>query len=86
MNATKQPCVLDQDTRMSIGTPTESNLPIVASIGDVARFLGFTERAIRDLVFRRRIPYFRPGGRVLKFYRPAVLAWIERSCAENMKK
>jgi hypothetical protein len=43
---------------------------------EVATLIGRTPGAVRNLVLRRRIPYRKPGGRLM-FLRYEIEAWIE---------
>ena len=47
------------------------------NVSEVARLLAATETAIRLRVFRRQIPHFKVGGRIL-FDQEEVLRWVER--------
>lgn len=41
-----------------------------------AEFLGRSPGALRNLVMRRKIPFRKPGGRLI-FLKSEILAWIE---------
>lgn len=41
-----------------------------------AEYLGLTRKAVYALVERRKLPYYRPAGRLL-FDRAALRAWVE---------
>jgi excisionase family DNA binding protein len=47
-------------------------------IGDVAEFLGTSERHVRRLVFERRIPYLKVGG-LLRFDPLELADWLDRA-------
>jgi excisionase family DNA binding protein len=44
----------------------------------VAAFLGSTERHVRDLVYRRAIPFYKVG-RLVRFRLSEVEAWVQAS-------
>lgn len=44
----------------------------------LSAYLGRSPQAIRDLVYRREIPYRKPGGRLL-FLKHEIERWIEVS-------
>jgi len=43
-----------------------------------ADFLGRSPGAIRNLVMRRKIPFRKPGGRLI-FIRSEIIQWIEQA-------
>ena len=43
---------------------------------EVGALIGRSPGAVRNLVLRRRIPFRKPGGRLM-FLRREILAWIE---------
>jgi excisionase family DNA binding protein len=49
------------------------------TVSEVARFLNTTERHVRRLVFERRIPVTRIGGRRgrLRFNKARILDWLD---------
>ena len=42
---------------------------------ELSKYLGRSEKAIRNLCFRREIPHFKPAGRLL-FDRDEINKWI----------
>ena len=48
------------------------------STKECAELIGRSSGAVRNLVLRRRIPFRKPGGRLL-FLRAEIEKWIERS-------
>ena len=51
-------------------------LPRLLTIGEVAEYLGVTERHVRRLVAERRIPFVK-WGHLLRFDREEIAAWID---------
>ena len=51
-------------------------LPRLLTIGEVAEYLGVTERHVRRLVAERRIPYVK-WGHLLRFDPEEIAAWID---------
>lgn len=45
------------------------------TVEEVAQHLKATERQVRDLVYRRKIPYSKLG-RLLRFHRPTIDDWM----------
>lgn len=54
--------------------------PRLLTVADAARYLGRTEKSIRHLVQRRKLPSIRGDGRVM-FDRVDLDAWIKRNRA-----
>jgi len=50
----------------------------IMNIQEVARLLGRTPAAVRNLTYRRKIPYRKPAGR-LAFLRSEIEIWIRES-------
>jgi hypothetical protein len=50
----------------------------VLDVRGAARFCGRTERALRHLVARRRVPYRKVAGRI-QFFRGELEAWLSGS-------
>lgn len=53
-----------------------ADLPRLLTIGEVAEYLGVTERHIRRLVAERRIPFVK-WGHLLRFDPAEIAAWID---------
>lgn len=51
----------------------------------VAELLRTSERQVRELVYQRRIPYTKVG-RLLRFDRRAVLAWLDDHTKQPQKR
>jgi len=49
---------------------------IIWNTNGVAKFLGRSDGAIRNLAARRRIPFRKAGGRLI-FFRNEILEWID---------
>ena len=47
------------------------------TVGDVAEYLGVTERTVRTWQFSRRLPHLKIGGTV-RFRPDDVVAWAEQ--------
>ena len=60
-----------EDARPEIG-----RLPHLLTIGEVAEYLGVTERHVRRLVAERRIPFVK-WGHLLRFDPVELAAWID---------
>jgi excisionase family DNA binding protein len=54
-----------------------SNIEGWLSINEVARYLNLSVSFIRKQVRYQRIPFVRPGGKVLRFRRDLLDAWLE---------
>lgn len=52
------------------------------TVNDLSEMIGRSPGAIRNLVLRRRIPYRKPGGRLL-FLAEEIYRWIDQ--AEGVK-
>jgi excisionase family DNA binding protein len=61
----------DDRARQGIG-----KLPRLLTIGEVAEYLGVTERHVRRLVAERRIPFVK-WGHLLRFDQEEIAAWID---------
>lgn len=48
------------------------------TVNDLSKIIGRSPAAIRNLVLRRRIPFRKPGGRLL-FLTDEIEHWIEES-------
>jgi excisionase family DNA binding protein len=57
---------------------TSTVTPAVMDIPDAARYLSTTERQIRELVYKRRIPYTKVG-KFVRFRASDLDAWLERN-------
>ena len=51
---------------------------------EMAKYLCRTEKAIRELAFRRAIPFRKPAGRLL-FIKDEVDKWIEMSAGISLE-
>ena len=51
------------------------------SINEAAQYLNLSVSFIRKQVRHRRIPFARPGGKLLRFRRDALDAWLESNGA-----
>lgn len=56
--------------------PAKRKLPQLLTIGEVAEYLGVTERHVRRLVAERRIPFVK-WGHLLRFDPEEIAAWID---------
>lgn len=55
------------------------------SINELSLYLKRSPGALRNLVLRRRIPYRKPGGRIL-FDKSEIDEWIKKSPGLSMKE
>ena len=53
-----------------------ANPPKQLNVRELAQYLGVCERTIRNLVYERKVPFFRIGQRVL-FRLEAIDRWID---------
>ena len=58
------------------GQGTESELPVVLTVDEVAALLRGNRKTIYDLVQRRELPGARKVGRCICFHRATVLQWL----------
>ena len=66
------------DFSRQLGPARRSGHVALIPIGDVAEFLGTSERHVRRLVFERRIPYLKVGG-LLRFDPLELADWLDRA-------
>ena len=64
------------DKRDDRGRAGIGKLPRLLTIGEVAEYLGVTERHVRRLVAERRIPFVK-WGHLLRFDAEEIAAWID---------
>ena len=50
---------------------------LVWTIGDVAKFFSCSERHVRDLVAKDRVPFFKIG-RLVRFHKHQVIEWLQK--------
>ena len=58
--------------------PGIGKLPRLLTIGEVAEYLGVTERHIRRLVAERRIPFIK-WGHLLRFDPDEIADWLDQA-------
>ena len=65
-----------KDQHTGTGDEGIGKLPRLLTIGEVAEYLGVTERHVRRLVAERRIPFVK-WGHLLRFDPDEIAAWID---------
>ncbi len=60
------------------GNSGAGKLPRLLTIGELADYLGVTERHVRRLVAERRIPFVK-WGHLLRFDPHEIAAWLDRA-------
>jgi len=60
------------------GLPTGHGRPTVAhlTVNETAEYLGTTERHVRELIYKRQIPYIKIG-RLVRFDRGELQQWLD---------
>lgn len=51
--------------------------PALMTVDEVATYLGMTPAAVRQMVYRRQLPFVRLGTRRLRFEVDAINAWLD---------
>jgi len=45
---------------------------------EAAEFLNITKRMLYYLTYKKKIPYYKPGGKLIRFYKSELIKWIEK--------
>lgn len=62
----------------------QSVLPEFLSYDDLSSYLGVPKGTIYTWVHQKRIPHIRITGRLIRFRRSEVLAWLRRNSVEEI--
>lgn len=50
---------------------------------EAARLLGITKGSLYYLTHHKKLPYFKPGGKINYFYKSELIKWIEKGRVEG---
>ncbi|MEI8346255.1 MAG: helix-turn-helix domain-containing protein [Pseudomonadota bacterium] len=54
-----------------------SHTPLLMTVRELAMFLGLKESWLRAKIFRKKIPFIKLGGGLIRFDKNDVLKWLE---------
>jgi excisionase family DNA binding protein len=63
----------------------EETLPRYLSLKEAAEFLRLTPRTLRERTQRRQIPFIQEGGKLLRFDREDLIAWMTKHKVEPIQ-
>ncbi len=58
----------------------------ILNVDEAAEFLGMTKGTLYHLTYKKKIPYYKPGGKLIRFYKSELIKWIEKGRVGEIDK
>jgi excisionase family DNA binding protein len=55
----------------------EAGEDVLLTVSELAAYLKLSISAIHKLTYKRKLPFYRPGGRMILFRKSQIDAWLE---------